>query len=254
MTITGSTGITLPSPSQNPGPGGSANQGTWVHPRVATNLAQWISPKYDVLVSGIMDRYHRGDLTLAAEVVQQHDAVHGTESHVTIVTKRKAEIELEEMEERVRRMRKENDRMEIDTLLHARRSHMELASWALERRDTFQWDERELAFLRDRTLNALTFGEPEKKAAEARLWTVVFRASHLGIRVSGDDEARLGMAVSRAFQKHYCRKPQKIVQAFTSKKDTSTQISVNGYTTQECEEVVDDVIRSFASRSSASAN
>lgn len=31
--------------------GGSSPQGTWVHPDVATNLAQWLSPKFAVMVS-----------------------------------------------------------------------------------------------------------------------------------------------------------------------------------------------------------
>jgi len=31
---------------------GGTNQGTWVHPRVAINIAQWISPEFDVAVSG----------------------------------------------------------------------------------------------------------------------------------------------------------------------------------------------------------
>ncbi|PPT93471.1 DNA-binding protein [Xanthomonas arboricola pv. arracaciae] len=31
--------------------GGAAQQGTWVHPNVATNLAQWLSPKFAVAVA-----------------------------------------------------------------------------------------------------------------------------------------------------------------------------------------------------------
>ena len=31
---------------------GGNHSGSWVHPRVLTNIAQWISPEFDVLVTG----------------------------------------------------------------------------------------------------------------------------------------------------------------------------------------------------------
>ena len=37
-------------------------QGTWIHPDVAINLAQWISPKYAVLVAQTMRQFHEGKL------------------------------------------------------------------------------------------------------------------------------------------------------------------------------------------------
>lgn len=47
--------------------GGSINdQGTYVHPRVAMNLAQWISPTFDVMVSGwVIDILTTGKAELA---------------------------------------------------------------------------------------------------------------------------------------------------------------------------------------------
>ena len=46
--ITGSTGLVQIRQGGND----KANQGTWVHPRVAINLGQWLSPEFDVAVSG----------------------------------------------------------------------------------------------------------------------------------------------------------------------------------------------------------
>ncbi len=37
-------------------------QGTWVHELIAINLAQWLSPKYGVLVAKVMQKFHRGEL------------------------------------------------------------------------------------------------------------------------------------------------------------------------------------------------
>jgi hypothetical protein len=49
--------------------GGKSNkQGTWVHPYVATNLAQWLSPKFAVFVSKLVFRYLNGDLSLIDEI------------------------------------------------------------------------------------------------------------------------------------------------------------------------------------------
>ncbi len=36
-------------------------QGTWVHELIAVNLAQWLSPKYAVLVAKVMQKFHRGE-------------------------------------------------------------------------------------------------------------------------------------------------------------------------------------------------
>lgn len=43
--------------------GGNGDRHSWVHPRVAINLAQWISPEFDVAVSGVVHRYLTGQVT-----------------------------------------------------------------------------------------------------------------------------------------------------------------------------------------------
>ena len=55
----------------------SQNQGTWVHPQVATHLATWLSPKLAVQVSKWVLRYLSGDITLVQDIVKQHEQVTG---------------------------------------------------------------------------------------------------------------------------------------------------------------------------------
>ena len=42
--------------------GNVQEQGTWIHELVAINLAQWLSPRYAVLVAKVMQKFHRGEL------------------------------------------------------------------------------------------------------------------------------------------------------------------------------------------------
>src|SRR5215217_4340652 len=43
--------------------GPNNSRGTWVHPRIAINLASWISAVFEVKVSGTIERYIRGEIT-----------------------------------------------------------------------------------------------------------------------------------------------------------------------------------------------
>ncbi len=64
--------------------GDPQKQGTWVHPLVATHLAQWLSSKFAIQVSKWVARYLSGDLTLIREVADRHDRVHNTDTTVSI--------------------------------------------------------------------------------------------------------------------------------------------------------------------------
>ena len=51
--------------------GPSENRGSWCHPQVAINIAQWISPKFDVLVSKhILELYTNGTVELENHSLQ----------------------------------------------------------------------------------------------------------------------------------------------------------------------------------------
>jgi len=55
--------------------GGNKNSGTWVHPYVAINLAQWLSPKFAVFVSKLVFRYISGDATLIEEIKHNNEVL-----------------------------------------------------------------------------------------------------------------------------------------------------------------------------------
>eukprot|EP00899_Mesostigma_viride_P009860 jgi/Mesvir1/18876/Mv26050-RA.1 len=61
-------------------------RGTWIHPRLVTQLAAWISPKFAVKAGSWVDRILAGDITMMEVVRDAHDAVHGTTTTVAINT------------------------------------------------------------------------------------------------------------------------------------------------------------------------
>ena len=69
--------------------GGSADQrGTWIHPRVATHLAMWISPKFGVFITDIIDKWRTSDPDNHSEYMNQlatmkpRDTVDQTEAKI----------------------------------------------------------------------------------------------------------------------------------------------------------------------------
>ena len=59
--------------------------GTWIHPRIAINLAQWISPQFAVKVSEWTQKFIEGDISLIADIKKQHDKVHNVTSSISFV-------------------------------------------------------------------------------------------------------------------------------------------------------------------------
>lgn len=62
--------------------GGDAAQGTWVHPHVATHLAQWLSPRFAVQVAKWVHEWATGARTERLRWQQFHDRVELTEDAV----------------------------------------------------------------------------------------------------------------------------------------------------------------------------
>ncbi len=54
------------------------DQGSWVHPQVATHLAQWLSPKLAVQVNKWLIRYLSGDLSLIPAVIKNNELTTGS--------------------------------------------------------------------------------------------------------------------------------------------------------------------------------
>ena len=65
--------------------GNKYNQGTWIHPRIAINLAQWISPQFAVKVTDWVQGFIEGDTKLIADIVKQREKVHNTTASLSLV-------------------------------------------------------------------------------------------------------------------------------------------------------------------------
>lgn len=63
--------------------GNTKLQGTWVHPHIEINLAQWVIPIFAVKVSGCVSRFISGDLTLVQYVVEQANDNSGMINNIT---------------------------------------------------------------------------------------------------------------------------------------------------------------------------
>jgi hypothetical protein len=64
--------------------GGHRGKHSWVHPRVAIDLASWLSPAFHYAVCAWVARFLSGDRTLVQDVVERCDEVHGTVSMSTV--------------------------------------------------------------------------------------------------------------------------------------------------------------------------
>jgi len=61
------------------------NQGTWIHPRIAINLAQWISPQFAVKVTDWVQKFIEGDETFIVDAVKHRENVKNITSSVSLV-------------------------------------------------------------------------------------------------------------------------------------------------------------------------
>lgn len=66
--------------------GKMSERGTWVHIKIAMDLARWISPKFALFVYDIFGRFLAGDLTLAVDVAKQNNLVNNTTTSLDIAT------------------------------------------------------------------------------------------------------------------------------------------------------------------------
>jgi hypothetical protein len=66
--------------------GKMSERGTWVHIKIAMDLARWISPKFALFVYDIFGRFLAGDLTLAVDVARQNNLVNNTSTSLEIAT------------------------------------------------------------------------------------------------------------------------------------------------------------------------
>lgn len=63
--------------------GSPKKQGTWVHKRIALDLARWISPEIACFIYDIVERFASGDLSMAKEVLENHDRLNDSNTTFT---------------------------------------------------------------------------------------------------------------------------------------------------------------------------
>ena len=61
------------------------NQGTWIHPRIAINLAQWISAEFAVKVTDWVQKFIEGDVSLITDAVKQREKVQNVSASISLV-------------------------------------------------------------------------------------------------------------------------------------------------------------------------
>lgn len=61
-------------------------RGTWVHIKIALDLARWISPKFALFMYDVFARFMTGDLTLAKNVVECANSATGKVNNVQVAT------------------------------------------------------------------------------------------------------------------------------------------------------------------------
>jgi hypothetical protein len=83
--------------------GNRADRGTWIHPKVAINFAEWISHDFAIKVTDWVDRIITKDLTLAKEIIDGHGPVKNEEEK-ELVSNMEAKLHSlkEEYEEKLR--------------------------------------------------------------------------------------------------------------------------------------------------------
>ena len=81
----------------------TGNRGTWVHPRVAIDLAQWISPSFKVAVVTLVERYATGQVT-----TEESQAVVVAAS-TTDRSERPSWVSVEDQQEHHRLLREDGD-------------------------------------------------------------------------------------------------------------------------------------------------
>lgn len=60
--------------------GKMSERGTWVHIKIAMDLARWISPRFALFMYDIFGRYFSGDFSLINEIAQNRDSLNETKT------------------------------------------------------------------------------------------------------------------------------------------------------------------------------
>lgn len=128
--------------------GSNNERGTWVHPRIAIHLAQWLSPKFSIAVTDWVIRYLSGDITLVADIVKQHEDITGTKvTNIDFNYEHKL-LELEERRSALLKSKAEIEQLQIMNTERKRQLIIDL--------DTFKGDAQIYMAFKNTIMN--TFG------------------------------------------------------------------------------------------------
>lgn len=64
---------------------GQHSGGTWAHPLVVIDILCWMDPAFAVKAYELVLRMYKGDLSLVSDVLQRHDALHGTSTNLVSI-------------------------------------------------------------------------------------------------------------------------------------------------------------------------
>lgn len=64
--------------------GPNDKRGTWVHPRVAIHLAQWISASFAVKVTDWVKKFIEGDLSHAVDIIDRHGEIKSEDDNILV--------------------------------------------------------------------------------------------------------------------------------------------------------------------------
>lgn len=138
------------------GPGG----GVWLHPQLAIAVAATISSAFMARVSSIVLRYFRGDMSLAAEVVQNYDAVNNTTS-TTVVQSVDNDVLMED--------RKLQAQLELSRAqLEARK--LEWRMFAIQKMQELGMEQRDQVWIRDTIRNSALVDLNQQGGEKAIQW------------------------------------------------------------------------------------
>jgi hypothetical protein len=84
----------------------SLGKGTWIHPQVAIHFATWLSGDFAADVTEWVIRYLKGDITLAAEIIERHGPIENDEEKKQVSD---IEIKLHSMKEEYEEKLREKD-------------------------------------------------------------------------------------------------------------------------------------------------
>jgi hypothetical protein len=192
-------------------------QGTWVHPLIATHLAQWLSPKFSLQVNKWVLRYLSGDPTLVKDVVDNHDKIHKVKTTQINFSEDKERAELEERRANIEKIKAETEKMRLETAMGYRKLEADTVMACtplLAQVEQFKGDAHIYSAVKSYIVNTMTFNtrvlpDPAANAENILLnkdISQIIRDNHWRLP-DNTVLCKIGKAISQEYYRRYNRKP-----------------------------------------------